>query len=166
MLSCLTSPLPPSPLPSLPPSPPNRMEMAVRIHTGTDGIDYECSNARAGPYHRQQSPLSTIPSKSPPNSTDSLEHCYSSGVDSPLNQSISDFSSAANFPPIRESTVQPSLVICSHSFFGWNWPVSQRCYHTMTMCCKKSSVLSTMRVLYKWRYHSNNVLSVLSTLFT
>lgn len=110
---------------SPPPSPQLRLETAVHV-VGTNGtmvpdmVDYDPPTAggasayhHSNHYHRQQSPLSTIPSKSPPTSTDSLEHAYSSGVDSPLNQSTSDLSTTAMYTSSCELTRTYSMIINS-----------------------------------------------------
>ena len=81
----------------------NRMETVVHIH-GTESTDYESPSGRTSLYQRQQSPLSTILSKSPPTSTESLSY-NSSGVDSPLNQSTSDLTTASYTPSCKANVL-------------------------------------------------------------
>ena len=75
------------------------------LYTGGASVLY-MGNGGVREYQRQLSPLSTIHSKSPPTSNDSLEHAYSSGVDSPPSQSAADLSTgatAALYTPTCES---------------------------------------------------------------
>lgn len=125
------------------------MVVGKRGAEGSDLQDYEPPNGRPHNFHRQQSPLTTI--KSPPTSTDSLEHTNSSGVDSPLNQSTSDLTPASM--PLYTSPCEFWGTLKRLVFGGCMEPCFWRTYGTLeprVFGGLKSCVLGCTGTLCSW----------------